>query len=103
MFAVAASPKYHCQVRIGLVLVYPNPVRPLYDGPIAVKGLINNARIKITDISGGIVYEGTASGGQAIWNGRNFRGEKASTGVYLVFASDEDGNNACITKLMFIK
>jgi hypothetical protein len=85
------------------VLVYPNPVQPLYNGPIAVKGLINNARVKITDISGGIVYEGTALGGQAIWNGRNFKGEKASTGVYLVFASDQDGTNACITKLMFIK
>jgi len=85
------------------VIVYPNPVEPGYSGPIAVRGVINNAKIKITDISGSVVYENTAIGGQAIWNGTNFKGEKSSTGVYLVFAADEDGNNACVTKLLFVK
>jgi Two component regulator propeller len=84
------------------VIVYPNPVQPLYNGPIAIRGVINNSKVKITDINGGLIYEGTALGGQAIWNGRNFKGEKASTGVYLVFASDEDGTNGCITKLLFL-
>lgn len=85
------------------VMVYPNPVQPLYNGPIAIKGVINNSVVKITDISGGLIYEGTALGGQAIWNGRNFKGDKASTGVYLVFASDENGENTCITKLLFTR
>lgn len=85
------------------VTVYPNPVRPGYNGPIAIKGLMNNARIKITDISGNVVYESIALGGQAIWNGRNLKGEQASSGVYLVFASDNAGDNACISKLLFMK
>jgi type IX secretion system protein PorZ/two component regulator with propeller domain len=80
--------------------VYPNPVYHDYEGPIAIKGVMNNGNIKITDISGTLVYETTALGGQAIWNGKNFKGEKAHTGVYLVFCSDEDGKNTCITKLL---
>ena len=84
------------------VLVYPNPVRENYTGPIAIKGLVANANVKITDISGNIVYETTAIGGQAIWYGKNFSGKKVQTGVYLVFVSNEDGSKTYITKLLFI-
>jgi hypothetical protein len=82
--------------------VYPNPVKHEYEGPIAITGLVKNGNVKITDISGTLVYETTALGGQAIWNGKNFAGTKAHTGVYLVFCSDEDGKNTCITKLLLI-
>ena len=85
------------------VTVYPNPIRPGYNGPIAIKGVMDKATIKITDISGNVVYQGSALGGQAIWNGLNLKGEKAHTGVYLVFASDNDGVNACVTKLLFVR
>lgn len=81
---------------------YPNPVRPGYEGPIAITGLVSNGNVKITDVSGTLVYETTALGGQAIWNGRNFNGEKAHTGVYLVFCTDTEGQNTCITKILFI-
>ncbi|HKR03696.1 MAG TPA: two-component regulator propeller domain-containing protein [Bacteroidia bacterium] len=80
--------------------VYPNPVYHEYEGPISIKGLMANGNVKITDISGTLIYETTALGGQAIWNGKNFKGEKAHTGVYLVFCSDEEGKNTCITKLL---
>jgi len=82
--------------------VFPNPVRPGYEGPIAITGVMANADIKITDVSGTLVYETTAQGGQGIWNGRTFNGEKVHTGVYLVFCSDAEGQNTCITKLLFI-
>lgn len=82
--------------------VYPNPVYSGYSGPIAISGVVNNGTIKITDISGTLIYEIKSLGGQAIWNGKNFQGEKAHTGVYLVFSSDSDGTNTCITKLLFI-
>ncbi len=51
-------------------LVYPNPVRPDYTGPIAIKGLTDNAYVKITDASGLLVFQGTANGTQMIWNGQ---------------------------------
>ncbi len=86
------------------VYAYPNPVRPDYDGPIAIKGLATNANVKITDVSGGLVYETTALGGQAIWNGRDYEGRKASTGVYLVFSTNENLTNpeAIVTKILIV-
>jgi len=82
--------------------VYPNPVDENYEGMIAVKGLAANSNVKITDISGSVIYETKSEGGQAIWNGRSLNGEKAHTGVYLVFCSDETGKNTCVTKMVFI-
>ena len=75
------------------VLVFPNPVRPGYDGPIAIKGLARDATVKITDINGQLVFETEALGGQAIWNGRDYNGRKANTGVYLVFATSRNSSN----------
>lgn len=69
--------------------VYPNPVRPEYEGPIAINGLARDANVKITDISGRLVYETRALGGQAIWDGRDYKGRRAQSGVYLVFATTD--------------
>jgi hypothetical protein len=77
-------------------------VREDYDGPIAIKGLVNDGQVKITDVSGHIVYETKALGGQAIWDAKNFDGKRAKTGVYLVLCSDDDGTNTCTTKLLLV-
>ncbi len=84
------------------VYVYPNPVRENYNGLIAIKGLVREADIKITDISGNLIYTTKAQGGQAIWNGKNFNGDKAHTGVYLIFSSNEDGSETLVTKILVI-
>jgi hypothetical protein len=84
------------------VYAYPNPVRPGYSGPIAVKGLVNNANFKITDISGSLVYSGRADGGQANWNGNNFNGRRVQSGVYLVFVTDDEGIEKMVTKILFM-
>lgn len=84
------------------VYVYPNPVRETYDGPIVVKGLVDDTDVKITDITGNLVYKTTSLGGQAVWDGRNLNGNRCKTGVYLVFLSDAQGGKTKITKLMFI-
>ena len=57
------------------VYAFPNPVRPDYDGPIAIKGLARDADVKITDINGQRVYETKALGGQAIWDGKDYNGK----------------------------
>ena len=85
------------------VLVFPNPVKPHYDGPITIKGLITDAVVKITDISGNLIYETVALGGQAVWDGKSFDGQKAHTGVYLVFCSNQDGTISHVTKLLFVR
>ena len=84
------------------VYVYPNPVRETYDGPVTVTGLIENTDVKITDIGGNLVYHTTSLGGQAVWNGKNLNGNRVKTGVYLVFCTDEYGEETQITKLLFI-
>lgn len=83
-------------------LVFPNPVRPDYNGMIGIKGLTENADFKITDITGNLVYAGTAFGGQAIWDGKNKAGKRASTGVYLVFCSDAAGKEKVVAKVFFV-
>lgn len=85
------------------VYAYPNPVRPEYFGPIAIKGLTRDADVKITDVSGNVVYATKAYGGQAVWDGNNLSGQSARSGVYLVFASDEDGTETVVTKIMFVR
>ncbi len=85
------------------VYAFPNPVKSDYDGYIAVKGLVNNAQIRITDINGGLVFSTRAEGGQAVWDGKNFDGKKAQTGVYLVYAADDTGSEKIVTKILIIK
>ncbi len=84
------------------VYVFPNPVREDYNGPVTVTGLVKDSIVKITDISGNLVYETESLGGQAVWDGRNSRGQRVQTGIYLVFISTADGLETHVTKLMFI-
>lgn len=84
---------------------YPNPVQPGYDGPIAIYGLARDANIKITDAAGHLVYEGKALGGQAVWDGRDYLGRRAASGVYMIFATSDanfDDPDAIVTKLVFL-
>ncbi len=87
------------------VYAFPNPVRPDYKGPIAIKGLARDADVKITDIGGKLIYETTALGGQAIWDGNDYNGQRAASGVYLVFsagASSFDTPDSFVTKILII-
>lgn len=82
---------------------YPNPVRPGYDGPIAIKGLARDAYVHITDAAGHTIFATQAMGGQAIWNGRTAGGERVASGVYNVFASDANGGNTVVVKILIIR
>jgi hypothetical protein len=82
------------------VLVFPNPVPPGYNGTIAIRGLTENALVKIAELNGRLVYQTRALGGQAIWNGRNYKGEKIASGVYLVLVRDDSGSEKLVTKIV---
>lgn len=84
------------------VMVYPNPVRPGYTGPIAIRGLVNDAQVKITDVSGNIVFETRSNGGQAVWYGDDLSGNRVSTGVYLAYITDELGENTAVAKILLV-
>lgn len=85
------------------VYAFPNPVTSDFNGEIAIKGLTTDANVKITNSNGVLVYQTIANGGQAVWNGKNFSGEKVATGVYLVFSSNEDGSEKVVTKILFVQ
>jgi hypothetical protein len=98
--ALNATPGFQSEV-----YAYPNPVRPDYTGPIAIKGLARDANIKITDIEGRLVFESRALGAQAIWDGNDFNGRRVASGVYLVFATyttNREFPQTHVTKLVVI-
>jgi hypothetical protein len=84
------------------VLVFPNPVPPGYNGTIAIKGLAANSIVKITELDGRLVYQTKALGGQAVWNGRNYKGQTVSSGAYLVLVTSETSNEKVAAKIFFI-
>lgn len=86
----------------GNVLVFPNPVPPEFNGQIAIRGLADQSIVKITELDGRLVYQTKALGGQAIWNGTNYRGQKISSGAYLVLVTSEGNNDKVAAKIFFI-
>ena len=80
--------------------VYPNPVRADYDGPIAIIGIPNNCNVKIVDVSGNLVYETTALGGQAVWDGHLINGDRAAAGIY--YALCKGNSKKEMAKLKFL-
>lgn len=85
------------------IKVFPNPVRPDYNGKIRITGFTSDSDVKITTTSGQLVAQGTSLGGSFIWDGRNKAGDRVATGVYLVIASDADGKNGVVAKILMVK
>ncbi|MBD0256926.1 MAG: transcriptional regulator, partial [Cytophagales bacterium] len=85
------------------VQIFPNPVRPGFEGLVGISGLPENAVVKITDASGRLVHETRAQGGTAAWNVRDYRGRRAATGIYLVYAADAEGRKMLVGKMAVIE
>ena len=84
------------------VYSFPNPVREDYTGNVTITGLMRDTQVKITDISGNLVYETVSDGGQASWDMTTYNGRRVATGVYLVFCASPDGSKSCITKILIV-
>lgn len=87
----------------GKLVAYPNPLRPHHSGTIAIKGFVSDSDVRITDISGNSVAHIKSVGGQAVWNGKNFKGEDVASGVYLIFSSAEEGQKTASGKVLIIR
>ena len=70
------------------VIVFPNPVRQDYSGVIGIKGLVEDALVKITTTSGAFVTHLRAEGGQAVWDRTDIKGRKVEPGIYIIFVSE---------------
>lgn len=85
------------------VKVFPNPVRPNYTGLVGISGLVANAKVKITDTSGKLIYQTQAQGGTVSWDLRDYTGFRAKTGIYLVFSTNSDGTETLVTKIAVVE
>jgi ligand-binding sensor domain-containing protein len=75
---------------LSMVTIFPNPVTPGYAGVLGIKGLKNDCVVKITTLSGRLVYETRSQGGTASWNLIDYTGRRASGGIYLIMAVSDD-------------
>ena len=84
------------------VIVFPNPVRPNYEGLVTIQGIRYDSDVKVTDISGNLVYKTTSNGGTATWNGRTLDGQKAAAGVYLIWTATNLGSSRKVGKVVLV-
>ena len=82
---------------------FPNPVRPNYNGLVTIDGLIDGANVKITDVTGNLVFEEFASGGTLLWDTRAFGKHKVASGVYFLVVTGEDQIETKVGKIMIIR
>lgn len=85
------------------VYSFPNPVREDFTGNVTITGLMRDTQIRITDISGNLVYKTRSAGGEASWDLTTYNGRRVATGVYMVFCASNDGSQSCVTKILVIQ
>ncbi|HEX2534645.1 MAG TPA: hypothetical protein VHK69_12960, partial [Chitinophagaceae bacterium] len=85
------------------VWVFPNPVPPGYTGTIALRGLPDRSHVKIIEPGGRLVFQTRSLGGQAVWNGRDYRGRQPAPGIYLVLVTNELRTEKVAAKIVFIR
>ena len=85
------------------VWAYPNPVKPDYTGLITITGLSFQADVKIVTSNGTLVNQGKSNGGSYTWDGRNKKGEKVASGIYMVETTTNEGNQGTVCKIAIIR
>jgi hypothetical protein len=84
------------------VKVFPNPVKPGYKGLITIQGLGYESDVKITDVSGNLIYTTQSNGGTVVWDGNRLSGERVQSGVYLIWTASVTGKGKNVTKVVVI-
>jgi streptogramin lyase len=85
------------------VYAFPNPVREDYSGNLTITGLMKDTQVRITDISGNLVFRTVSDGGSATWDLTTYKGLRVTTGVYLAFCASSDGSEAEVIKILVIR
>ena len=91
------------EVVLSQISIFPNPVRPEFNGLVGVSGLSESATVKITDLSGRLIFETRSQGGTTSWNLSDYQGNRAQSGIYLVLVTDSTGQESLAGKLAIIK
>jgi ligand-binding sensor domain-containing protein len=83
------------------VFAYPNPVPSEYQGLIAIQGLAYNSQVRITDMTGKLLFSDKSEGGRCVWNGKDAEGNRPAAGVYIIMAGDSQGDVKNVCKIAF--
>lgn len=90
------------QLEQSKVEVYPNPVRPDFNGPLTINRLTENAEVKITTITGQVVAVGRSLGGTFTWDLTDFSHRRVAPGVYLIYVSTAQADKGIVAKVAVI-
>lgn len=84
--------------------VAPNPFILPDEPSVMIKGLVENTTIKILSTTGGLVRQFAAQGGgRAFWDGTDSKGAVVGSGVYVVVAYAENGNQVSTAKIAVVR
>ena len=84
------------------VWVYPNPVTPEYTGTITITGLSFNSDVKITSSNGTLIAQGRSTGGAFSWDGKDLKGNRVASGVYMIHSAKSDGSKGTVCKVTIV-
>ena len=85
------------------VSVFPNPYKPTDFGLMSIKGLVENSYVKVTDVSGRLIFEGLATGGQFSWDTNGLNGKRAPSGIYLFWITDPMGAQTGVAQGVIVR
>lgn len=87
------------------LFTFPNPF-VISDASdfVTIDGLIRDCNIKILSVTGQLISEFSTPGGRVgYWDGRDLKGNKVNSGVYIIVAFDKDGNSVATGKVAVLR
>ncbi|MFW6348261.1 MAG: T9SS type A sorting domain-containing protein, partial [Cyclonatronaceae bacterium] len=86
------------------LFVYPNPYEyERNSGNIIIEGLSEETLLSIVGVDGRMVNRVQARSGRAEWNARDFNGNRVASGVYIIIANDQNGDERGVGKVAIIR
>lgn len=86
------------------LFVYPNPYEyERHSSNIIIEGLSEETLLSIVSVDGRMVNRVQARSGRAEWNGRDFNGNRLASGVYIIVANDQNGDERGVGKVAIIR
>ena len=82
------------------IKIFPNPISLKENQLLSFQNLLNNSIIKIMTLSGKVISNFKSNGGGASWNLLDMNNNLVSPGIYLVYLSDDIGNDSFIQQIL---
>ena len=82
------------------IKIFPNPISLKQNQLLSFQNLLNNSIIKIMTLSGDVISSFKSNGGGASWNLLDINNNLVSPGIYLVYLSDDIGNDSFIQQIL---